>query len=146
MKPEKQEFVELKKIAVVGVSKTRPRAFGNYALKALRARGYQVFPVNAHADEVDGERCFRRLEDLPEPVEAVLSVVKPEQSVKIVEDCARLGIKRVWMQQGSESADAVKLCRDKGITEVHGACALMYLRPDGLHKFHRWISDLIGKQ
>ncbi len=144
MQAEKQAFVEMGKVALVGVS--RGAGFGNQMLKSLRARGYQVFPVNAGADEVHGERCFRRLDDLPEKVDGVITVVQPTETAKVVADCARLGISRVWMQQGSESPEAVKLCEEEGIAAVCGACALMYMRPRGGHAFHAWLWRVLGKE
>lgn len=139
----KQEFAGLSRFAVVGVS--RSKGFGNAILKTLRARGYQAFPVNAGADEVDGEKCFRRLDDLPEKVDAVVAVVSPDRTRDVVADCARLGIGRVWMQQGAESPEAIALCKEKGLAEVHGACILMYARPAGVHAFHGWVWKLLGK-
>ena len=140
----KQEFVAEKSVAIVGVSRTR--GFGNMVLKALKARGYEVFPVNANADTVEGEPCFKSLEALPKPVGGVITIVPPDQTEKVVEECARLGIKRVWMQQGSESPVAIKLCEQKGIALVHGACIMMYAQPAGLHRFHAFVWKLLGKQ
>ncbi|MGC4119124.1 MAG: CoA-binding protein [Myxococcales bacterium] len=144
MQPEKQAFVEQKRIAVVGVSKSG-KGFGSYALKALRKRGYEVYPVNIDADEIEGEKCYRRLDDIPQKPDAVVTVVPPERTADVVADCARVGIGKVWMQQGSESEQAIALCKEKGISEVHGACILMHARPEGMHKFHGWIWNLLGK-
>lgn len=144
MQPEKQAFVELNTLAIVGVS--RGQGFGRAAFRALRRRGYRVFPVNAQADEIEGERCYRRLDDLPEKVGGVVTVVPPAETEKVVADCARLGIGRIWMQQGSESPEAVRLAREKGLAEVHGACILMYARPAGIHRFHGWLWKRLGKE
>ncbi len=144
MQPEKQAFVEQKRIAVVGVSKSG-KGFGNLALEALRKRGYEVFAVNAGADEIAGERCYRKLDDIPERPDAVLTAVAPERTAEVVSDCARLGIGKVWMQQGSESEQAIALCKEKGISEVHGACILMHARPEGIHRLHGWLWKLLGK-
>lgn len=139
----KEEFVAEKSLAIVGVSRTR--GFGNLALKELRAKGYEVVPVNAKAETVEGERCFKSLDELPKTVGGVITVVPPAQTEKVVEDCVRLGIKRVWMQQGSESPAAIKLCEEKGIPAVHGACVMMYAQPAGFHKFHAFVWKLLGK-
>lgn len=138
-----EAFVASKTLAVVGVS--RSRGFGNSLLKHLTKRGYKVFPVNAQADSVEGRPCYRRLDDLPEPVDGVVTVVPPAETEKIVGDCARLGIGRVWMQQGSESDAAVALCRDKGIAEVHGTCLIMHTDGGFPHSLHRLVWKLLGK-
>ena len=136
-------FVAQKTLALVGVSRTR--GFGNTLFRHLRQKGYQVFPVNSQADTVEGERCFRRLDDLPEPVSGVVTVVPPAETKNVVADCVRLGIGHVWMQQGSESDEAVALCHEHGVAEVHGACLLMHTGGGFPHSVHRWLWQRLGK-
>jgi predicted CoA-binding protein len=143
MKPGRAEFVALSRLAVVGVSRTK--GFANLAFRHLKQSGYTVFPVNAGADEVEGERCYRRLDDLPEPVEGVVIVVPPAAAAEVVADCARLGITRVWLQQGAESPEALARCEAAGITAVHRACIMMYANPRGFHRFHRGVMRLFGQ-
>jgi len=143
MSAASEAFVASKTLAVVGVSRTR--GFGNSLFRHLKKRGFQVFPVNANADAVEGEPCYRRLDDLPQPVDGVVTVVPPAQTEKVVGDCARLGIARVWMQQGSESDAAVALCRDKGIAEVHGACLIMHTDGGFPHSLHRMVWKLLRR-
>ena len=143
MSSESEAFVTQKILAVVGVSRTR--GFGNTLFRHLKKRGFQVFPVNSQTDSVEGERCYRRLDDLPRAVDGVVTVVPPAQTKNVVEDCARLGISRVWMQQGSESEAAIALCRAKGIAEVHGACLLMHTGAKFPHSVHRWLWRRLGK-
>ena len=143
MMNEKEAFAAEKSLAIVGVSRTR--GFGNRLFKHLKQKGYRVFPVNAHAETVEGERCFRRLDDLPEPVGGVVTVVPPAETEKVVEDCSRLGLRRVWMQQGSESKAAIALCREKGISEVHGECLIMHTAGGFPHSAHRWVWKMLGR-
>jgi predicted CoA-binding protein len=132
-----------KRIAVVGVS--RGKGFGNAALHTLRERGWQAFPVNAAADEIEGERCFHSIGELPELPGAVLAVVPPAQTEKVVDDCLRLGVQKLWMQQGAESDAAIRRAEAAGMTVVHHACILMYARPRGVHRFHALVQRLLGK-
>ena len=143
MKPGTEEFLAEKRIAVVGVSRTR--GFGNTVFRALVERGYEVYPVNSLTDTVDGQRCYNNLSELPAEVGAVLTVVRPDQTLKIVEDCLRRGIKRIWMQQGSESDEAIRLAETGDISVVHHACILMYAQPTSIHRLHRWINRKLGK-
>lgn len=141
MNPGITDFLSKKKIAVVGVS--RGRGFGNTVMQTLLERGYDVLPVNANADTLDGKTCYRSLTQLPGPVDGVVSVVPPLQTLAIVDDCIRLGIKSVWMQQGSESKDAISRAEAAGIAVIHHACIIMYAGPRGIHKVHRWIHDVL---
>jgi predicted CoA-binding protein len=137
-----ESFLAERRIAVVGVSRTR--GFGNTALRALQAGGWDAVPVNSAADEVEGTRCFRRLEEVSPPPGAVLVVTPPARAVEVLEDCARLGLAKVWLQQGAESEAALRLGAERGLSLVHHACVLMYAAPRGLHRFHRWLHHLGG--
>ena len=143
MTTAKQGFLGEKSIAVVGVS--RSSGFGNLAFRELKKQGYQVYPVNNQADTVEGEKCYHSLDELPGPVGGVLVVVPKAEARKVAEDCARLGIKKVWLQHGSESPEAIKLCEEKGVSAAHHACVMMYAHPKGLHAFHRFVWKVVGK-
>jgi predicted CoA-binding protein len=144
MNPRIDAFIHATTIAVVGVS--RRKGFANAAMQALRERGYRVLPVNAGADEVHGERCWRSVTAIPEKVGAVLVVVPPEQARDVVAECAHLGIRNVWLQQGAESDEAIQLAEEQGIALVHHACILMYAQPHGIHRLHRWLHDWRGRR
>jgi predicted CoA-binding protein len=39
-----------------------------------------------------------------------------------------LGLKRIWMQPGAESQEAIAFCREHGIEVVYHACAMVHRR------------------
>lgn len=132
-------FLALKRIAVAGVSREPGGAHaGNGIYSRLKECGYEVFAVNPAADEVMGDRCYRRLADIPGGVEGVIIATNPAVSAAVVEDCRALGIEQVWFHKnigaGSYSRDAHDLCRVGGITALVG-CPLWYGRPSD--RFHR---------
>jgi predicted CoA-binding protein len=131
-------------IAVVGVSRSG-KGFGSGAMRELLRKGYRIYPVNSHADLVDGERCYRSLADVPEPVRAVLVVVPPDEALGVVREAAKVGITRVWLQQGAESPLVRLACDELGLETVAGECILMFARPTGVHNAHRWVWKLMGK-
>jgi predicted CoA-binding protein len=136
-------FLAQRRIAIVGVSRTR--GFGNTILKTLVERNYDVVPINANADTLGGRLCFRGLAQLPELPDAVIAVVPPNQTLNVVEDCIRLGIRHLWMQQGSESKDAIARAESAGISVIHHACVLMYAEPKGIHRLHHWLHSAFGR-
>lgn len=139
------DFVSQKKLAVVGVSRNS-RKFGNFAYHELKARGYQVFPVNPNLDSVGEDRCYPSLNTLPEKVDGVVVVVPPKETEKVVQETDAAGIKRVWMQQGAESEAAIRFCKDHGMSEVHGECILMFSEPvRSYHWFHRFVLQCFGR-
>ncbi len=139
------DFTAQKKLAVVGISR-KGRKFGNMAFKELKKQGYQLFPVNPNAETIEGERCYPSLSELPEPVDSVLIVVPPAETEKVVREAAAAGVKRVWMQQGAESPEAIRFCQENGIEAIHGECILMFTEPSAFfHRAHRWVWGVFGK-
>lgn len=118
------DFLSQHTLAVAGVSRGGKK-FGNVVFRDLKAKGYRMIPVNPHAHTVEGERCYPDLGAIPEPVDGVVLVVPPQQTEQIVQDAARAGIRRVWMQPGAESAAAIRFCETHDIRVVHGRCIMV---------------------
>src|SRR4029450_4647195 len=131
-------------LALVGMSRSG-RSFGNYAYKALTTKGYRVYPIHPMADTIDGHQCYHRFADLPEHVDAVLIVVPSAEAMIVVKEAAAAGIHHVWLQQGAESPDVLAACRDARVAAVAAECILMFAKPTGFHKVHRWAWKLAGK-
>ena len=139
------DFITQKSLALVGVSRN-PGKFGNVAYRALKIKGYRLYPVNRNVDTIEDAPCYPDLKSLPEKVDGVLIVVPAKETEQVVKQADALGIKRVWMQQGSESESAIRFCHEHGIQEVHGECILMFAKPvQSYHKFHRFLMRLFGK-
>jgi predicted CoA-binding protein len=64
----------------------------------------------------------------------------------VIKDCAAQGIQRVWLQQGAQSDEALRLCAEHGIHVVSGECILMYAGKGGFHNFHRFFREAFGKR
>src|SRR5262245_10637309 len=138
-----QAFLAEPALAIVGVSRTG-RGFGNTAWRALKEKGYRVYPVHPTVPQVTGATCYARFADLPEPVGGVVIVVPPANAIDVIHEAAAAGIKRVWLQQGAESVEALRMCNDLGIEVVSGECILMFARPTGVHKAHRFVRRVLG--
>lgn len=137
------DFINQKTLAVVGVSRN-PAKFGNAAYKELKAKGYQVYAVHPEAEILEGDPAYKDFASLPGKVDGVVIAVQPAKTEKVVREAAAAGIKRVWMQQGSESPAAIQFCQENGIAEVHGDCIMMYAVNTGMHKFHGWLWRVFG--
>ncbi len=139
-----ERFLAHESLALIGASRGG-RSFGNTILKVLTEKGYRVEVVHPHATEVDGRRCFPTLAAVPDPVGGLVLAVPPEPTSALVRAAAERGFRDIWMQQGSESPDAVRFCQEQGINAIHGECILMFADPTGVHRFHRWLWGLLGK-
>jgi len=119
-----REFLSGDAYAVVGASNDRSK-YGNKVLRAYLQAGKSVTPVHPRETEIEGLPVVARLADLPAPVHGISVITPPEVTEKIVEDAARAGILRIWMQPGAESAAAVEAARRHGIETIAGGPCLL---------------------
>lgn len=108
-------------IAMVGLSADwfRPSYF---AAKYLQEHGYRIIPVNPRYSEVLGERCYARLEDIPEPVDMVEVFRKPADVLPIAHSAVAIGAKCLWQQLGVVNREADELVRAAGLDSVFDRC------------------------
>jgi predicted CoA-binding protein len=143
-----EDFLAQKRIAMAGISRD-PASFSAKLFEEFCRRGYDVVLVNPNTAELQGRRCFARVQDIQPPVEAVLLTTSPATTENVVYDCAEAGIRRVWMYralgQGSVSAKAVAFCRERGMQVVPGECPFMFLPGTaGVHRFHGLLRKITG--
>ncbi len=122
-----EDFAGRRRWAVVGASRD-PEKYGHRVFASLLRAGYEVYGVNPNAVEVLGQPIYPSLAALPEKPEVVNIVVPPAITEEIVRECAELGLQRVWIQPGAESAAAVQYCLDHGIEVVWDVCVMGYRR------------------
>lgn len=140
-----QDFINCKRIAVVGASRNKNK-FGNAAYKELKERGYQVFAVNPSAQEINGDACYPNLMSLKDQVDGVLVTVPAQQGIKVLQEAKEAGIHNVWVQQQAESPELLKVGKELELNLVSGKCILMYAPPvRSFHKWHRGFVKLFGK-
>lgn len=136
------EFLSGKRFAVAGVSRDS-RQPANAVFRKLLAAGYDVFPINPNAAEVEGVRCYPDLASIPEPIDGVVIVTPAEIAAAVVRQCAEQGIRKLWFHRsfgdGSVSEAAIRECDALGIVPIVGGCPLMYCAPvDFGHRCMRW--------
>jgi predicted CoA-binding protein len=149
VKDAAQDFLSHRRIAVTGVSR-HPKGHGsNAVVQGLRKRGYEVFPVNPNADEVEGGPCYHSLAEIPGGVDAVVVGTRAELAEETVRECEKLGINQVWLHRsmgpGSASVQAAAYGRDHGVRVINGGCPLMFgADADPGHKVMRMVCRLTG--
>ncbi len=110
-------------IAVVGIS-SNPMRPSNGVANYLKRAGYRIIPVNPNETEVLGEKCYARLEDIPEKIDLVDIFRRSEYVPEIVESAIRVGARTVWMQEGVIHEAAAERARQAGLDVVMDRCTL----------------------
>jgi predicted CoA-binding protein len=110
-------------IAVVGLTSRKFRPSYGVA-EYLQSAGYRIIPVNPSEAEILGEKCYARLEDIPERVDIVDIFRRSEFVPEIVDAAIRIVARAVWMQEGVTHAEAAERARRAGLLVVMNTCIL----------------------
>lgn len=121
---DSEDFIVQKTFAIVGASNDRNK-YGNIVYRNLRTKGYTVYAVNPGATTVEGDPCYPDLAALPGPVDGIVLVVPPRETEKVVREASKLGIPRVWMQEGAESEDAIEFSVAHGMKTIYDQCVMV---------------------
>lgn len=108
-------------IAVIGLSPNTARPSFRVA-SGLQSFGYHIIPVRPLVDQVLGEKAFPDLESLPALPDIVDVFRAAEHVPAIVESCIKLGIKKLWLQEGVIHETAAQRAVEAGITVVMNRC------------------------
>jgi len=143
-----KDFLANHRLAIVGLSRDT-NDLSRVIFREMSSRGYDMVPVNPLATELEGKRCFARIQDIEPTVDGALLMTPPAETEKAVNDCAAASIRHIWMHrgagQGAVSRNAVDFCRQNHILLVEGFCPLMFLRDESfIHRAHGFILKLVG--
>ena len=108
-------------VAIVGLSQNELRAsyfVGFY----LKRHGYRVIPVNPREPEILGERCFKRLADVPVPVDIVNVFRAPRALPGIAEEAVAIGAKNLWCQFTVINEEGGRIAEAGGLSVVMDRC------------------------
>jgi len=101
---EIQRFLAPKKLAVAGASRD-PKKFGGTVIKNLKERGFELFPVNPNAKEIQSLKCYKTVSDLPADVKHLLILTPKEKTLETANLAAQNKMEMVWIQQMSETPE-----------------------------------------
>ena len=110
-----------KTIAVVGLSAEwhRPSYF---AAKYMQEHGYRIIPVNPKYPEILGQRCYKSLTEIAEPVDIVDVFRRTDDVLPIAQQAVQIGAKAFWQQLGVVNEEADRLVRSHQIDSVMNRC------------------------
>jgi predicted CoA-binding protein len=110
-------------IAVVGLS-SNPHRPSHGVAEYMQQHGYRIIPVNPNESEILGEKCYARVEDVPEKIDIVDVFRRSEFVPEIVDAAIRVGARAVWMQEGVVHEEAAERARRAGLDVVMDRCIL----------------------
>lgn len=139
-----EQFLAAGPIAMAGVSRD-PKKFGRIAFEELTRKGLQPVPINPNLDEINGIPCYKSVSDLPKEIKSLIIMTPKNKTAEVVREAIDKGIGNIWIQQHSETPEALALIKNRDLNVITRQCILMFYHPDGFHKFHRNLKRLFGR-
>lgn len=120
---------ECRRLAIVGIkteAQSGQPAF--YVPEYLKRVGYQVVPVPVYfpeATQILGEKVFRSVAAIPDPVDMVVLFRRSKDVPPHVPDLIAAHPRAVWMQTGIRHDEAARELAQAGIQVVQDRCTMV---------------------
>ena len=112
-------------VAILGASEDRQK-FGNKSVRAHLKQGYDVYPINPRASEIEGLKSYARLADVPVALDRVSVYLPPAVGLKVLDEIASKGCRELWLNPGSDAPEVVEKARALGLEPIV-ACSIVDL-------------------
>ena len=117
------EILNLKKVAVIGMSKHQEKA-AHFVPKYLSENGFDIIPVNPNSDKILNKKCYKEINDIKDDID-IVDVFRPSEDVlPFVKEAIKKKPKVIWLQEGIHNEEAENLAREHGIDVVFNRCML----------------------
>jgi uncharacterized protein len=111
---------------ILGASTDRSK-FGNKSVRAHLHAGYQVFPVNPKASEIEGLVVYATLTHVPvRSVDRVSVYLPPAIGITLLDEIAGLDPGEVWLNPGTSDDALLAAADDIGLAIIEG-CSIVDL-------------------
>ncbi len=117
----RQFLLSIKRIAVVGLSPKVERPSYRVAA-ALQRFGYDIVPVRPAISEVLGQVAYPNLSAVPGQIDLVDVFRNPDEVDAIVDECIRLKLPAIWLQDGVVNEAAALRAKAAGMFVVMDRC------------------------
>tara|TARA_B100001750_G_scaffold234628_1_gene236216 strand:- start:33 stop:443 length:411 start_codon:yes stop_codon:yes gene_type:complete len=120
---EIKNFLSLKKVAVIGMSRNKSKA-AHFVPKYLLENGFDIIPINPNSDEILTKKCYKEITEVEGNID-IVDIFRPSEDVlPFVRDAIKKNPKVIWLQEGIHNEEAENLAREHGIDVVFNRCML----------------------
>ncbi|WP_342023075.1 CoA-binding protein [Arthrobacter citreus] len=111
--------------AVVGLSNNPLRTALGVSKYIQDHLGMEIIPVSLKGDDVHGNQGYKRLSDIPGPIDVVDCFVNSSRVGDVVDQAIAVGAKAVWLQLGVIDEAAARRAEDAGLDVVMNTCPVI---------------------
>lgn len=127
MTKNKEEMLAKKVWAVVGVTGKKDK-FGYTIWKSLKKHGYETYGVSPNYEELEGDKIYKSVKDVPVQVEVVDMVVAPKIAMNVLDEAKEAGVEYIWFQPGSFNDEVISKSIDLGFKILNNDCVYAVLK------------------
>ena len=127
-------FFYPRNVAIVGATRN-PAKPAYYITENLVRLGFtgKIYPINPNANEILGLKCYPSLEDVPDDIDLVISLVPAPATLNVVKESAEKGVKGIVVIAGGFSEGGeVGGELEKKISEILRKTGMRLLGPNTL--------------
>jgi predicted CoA-binding protein len=124
----------VRRIAVLGIKTEDGFPPAHYVPAAAQSAGYQVIPVPVYfpdVTEILGQRVYRRVADVPGPVDLVNVFRRARDLPAHLDDLLAARPGAVWLQSGIRHAEVAEALARAGIDVVQDRCLMVEIERAG---------------
>jgi predicted CoA-binding protein len=114
----------VRRIVVVGLS---PKVYrdSHRVARYLLEHGYEVVPVYPREEDILGQKVYRRVRDVPGPVDLVDVFRRSEGLPEVVDDVLAARAGALWLQLGCIDEAGAERAREAGLAVVMDRCLMV---------------------
>ena len=138
------DFLDCNTMAIAGASRNE-KSFSAQVARHLDTLGYDLWLVNPEFEQIiEGTHRVQSVMQLPSEINNLLVLTSKGQTEMVVNHAIVRGIKHIWIQQQSETSNAIELSEKTDVNLVYNQCIFMFTQPEGIHKFHCRLKQFFG--
>lgn len=123
----RQEMLEKKKWAVVGVTEKKNR-WGYKIWNKLKEHNYQTYGINPNYEELDGEKIYASVTEVPDKIDVLNMVVAPKISINILDEAKAANIEYIFFQPGTYNKKVIEKASSLGFKYLIDDCIYAILK------------------
>ena len=123
----KQKMLEKKTWAVVGVTAKKDK-WGYRIFNILKEHNYETYGISPNYDEIEGNKIYHSLSELPVKIDVIDMVVSPKISLTTLDEAKDLGIEYIFFQPGTYNDEVIEKAKELGFKYLIKDCIYATLR------------------
>ncbi|MFH2131267.1 MAG: CoA-binding protein [bacterium] len=136
-------------VAIIGASNNVNR-WGYSTVRNMLLAGYRhgLYPINPNESEIQGIKCYARLDDVPEPVDLAIIVVNTSLISDVIDDCAKNKVKGgIVITAGFAEISSEGAALQEKLTQKSKAAGFHFIGPNcwGIWSSEGNVNTVFGK-